>query len=736
MEKMDDDQLASIIGAYISESLGYDADELSASRTDNLAKYDGELENLVEGRSAVQSRDALEVVEMAMPAITRTFLGSEPAAAFMPQTPDDEDLAEQVTQYVNHCLFVDNPGFQICQDWFRSALITGTSFCKIYWDTTVEVKEENYTGLTDVELNILGDNEDIEIVSTKSYGESKEMILNEEDAMRAALEGQEVAVYHDVTIERTIDRRRLRWNAVPPEEMLVNPEARSLDENDPTWYFCAHRQPVSVEDLLAAGYDEDKVMSAPSYDEDFDELYRQRMNDLDTINYSNQNNQIDPMQRRVMVYECYLKADYDDTGRSQLRKITTVGGAKSVEILENEPIEELPFAELTAVRRPHRLFGYSMVDLTKDLQRLKTALLRSMMDGLYLSLFPHKGVNASMVEMDDLLSESPGSIYRVNGNPAEAIVNMSSTWTGAQAFPMLQFIDQMIERRTGMNNLATGFDGRALTGETARGVDEMAAAAKSRLEMVIRNFGETGWGRLMRLALIYITRHQDKERVVRLTGKEWTTIDPSTWHSNFDVKVATGLGAGTRNDVVSKLNFIASKQEAILNQMGINNPMAPLPKYYNTLRKLAEAADQDPDLFFDNPAMAMQQQAQQPQRPSPQMMKMQAEMEMKREENTAKMQQSQAEAQMKAEIDTLKAQKDAEIARFKAELEATQQRENALLDAEVKREVEANKLQLEYERMEAQHRYRMAELEAEERLERSKMAAGSPDGQGNINVSD
>ena len=31
------------------------------------------------------------------------------------------------------------------------------------------------------------------------------MIFNEEDAMRAALEGQEVAVYHDVTIERTID---------------------------------------------------------------------------------------------------------------------------------------------------------------------------------------------------------------------------------------------------------------------------------------------------------------------------------------------------------------------------------------------------------------------------------------------------------------------------------------------------------------------------------------------------
>ena len=126
MPKKTEEELSSIISSHLRDALGNDYDHLSATRVDNLAMYEGELENVVAGRSQVTSRDTLEVVEMAMPAITRTFLGAEPAAQFQPQTPDDEEYAEQATQYVNHCLFVDNPGFQICQDWFRSSPVSYT----------------------------------------------------------------------------------------------------------------------------------------------------------------------------------------------------------------------------------------------------------------------------------------------------------------------------------------------------------------------------------------------------------------------------------------------------------------------------------------------------------------------------------------------------------------------------------------------------------------------------------
>ena len=125
-------------------------------------------------------------------------------------------------------------------------------------------------------------------------------------------------------------------------------------------------------------------------------------------------------------------------------------------------------------------------------------------------------------------------------------------------------------------------DASSLTTETARGVDEMANAARARVELICRQFAETGWRRLMRLALQMLNRHQDQERVVRMRG-EWVNVDPRSWNSEMDVQINVGLGVGTRTEQVSKLNFIAAKQEQLMSQMGITNPVAPLNKYYNTI---------------------------------------------------------------------------------------------------------------------------------------------------------
>jgi len=133
--------------------------------------------------------------------------------------------------------------------------------------------------------------------------------------------------------------------------------------------------------LIEQGYDEEKVRAAATASDNYEQLYEQRFNDLTRTGSLNAYNDLDPDQRLVMVYESYLRCDYEGTGAAQLHRVMSLGGDGETEILDVEPVEELPFAELTAIRRPHRLYGYSLVDLTKPLQRLKTALLRSMMDG-------------------------------------------------------------------------------------------------------------------------------------------------------------------------------------------------------------------------------------------------------------------------------------------------------------------------------------------------------------------
>lgn len=732
-DRLDEDRLRAIVASQIRGALGYDSDQLSGMRADNIARYEGEpYGNEVEGQSQVMSRDVMETVEAVMPSLVRTFLQSDQVFTFEPEGPEDDEYADQATDYVNFCLMRDNDGFRIGQDWMKSALITNTSVVKVWWDEADHVKEENYSGLGEEEFIALVEDDDVEVLEHSAYAEAGGELAEPEDAMMAGMMGAPVRAVHDVKIRRKTVKKRLRWEAVPPEEFLVNRRARSLSLDDSTFYFCCHRQARSVEELIADGFDEEKVRRASEHDDWYLEEAEERNDDLEYTDESY--SETDESQRRIWVYECYLKVDWDGDGVSELRRVTVLGGGTNTEILENESTEELPFADLCAVRLPYRFYGYALADLVKDIQELKTALWRVMMNGLYVSLYPQRAVNQGSVELDDLLSLEPGGMIRTDGPPAQHIMELTTSWNGAQAFPMMQYIDQILASRSGVNDLAGGLDGSVLQGETARAVDEAANSARARVELMVRNMAE-GWRKLAKLALITLNRHQDRERVIRLRN-EWVPVDPRSWNVDMDVRVSIGLGLATKSEQAQRYGFIAQKQEQIMAQMGPTNPLAPLDRYYETLKKLAEAADLNAEDHFTDPTEWVEQQRQQPPQPNPEAMKAQAELQMKQQESQAKLQQAQAEAQMRAQTDQRKAELDAEIARFKAEMDAQQQRENAELRAAVDREIASNKLALERDRMNLEHQYRMQELAAEAELEAAKMRAGSRDGQGNIDVSD
>lgn len=741
-ERMDEDRLGQLIANYIRGALGYDADTLSNDRADNIARYEGEpYGDERQGRSQVMSRDVMETVEAVMPSLVRTFLGSEEVASFEPAEPTDEEYASQATDYVNYVLMRDNPGFRIAVDWMKSALITSTSLVKLWWDETDKTKVESYTDLSDEQFISIVEEDDVEVLEHTAYASVEGQRMEPGQVVEMAMMGAQPVASHDLKIRKTETKKRLRWEAVPPEEFLINRRARTLDEDDNTFTFCAHRQARTIEELEAEGYDPEVLARAPEHDDWYLDETEERWDDLELTNDA-YTRDTDQSQRRVWVYECYLKIDFDGDGLGELRKVTVLGGATSTQVLDNEEVYELPFAELCPVRLPYRFYGWGLADLVKDLQKLKTAIWRAQMDGLYLSIYPHRAVNRNTVDLDDLLSEAPGSIVGVDGPPGAEIMQMPSAWPGAQAFTMLEYIDRVLQSRSGVNDLAGGLDGGALAGETARGVEEAANSARARVELIARTFAETGWTRLVRLALRMLNRHQDRGRMIRLRNK-WVNIDPRSWNTDMDVKINVGLGVGSKTEQIQKLMGIAQKQEQILMQMGPTNPLAPLPLYYNTLKALTEAADREPDTFFADPTEWMQQQAQQPPQPNPEMVKIQGEMQLKQQqaqaemaakqqESQARLQQSQQEAQMRAETDRAKAEQDAVIARMKAESEAQTARFKAELEAAVERERATMQIQVDRERLAMEHQYKIAELSAEQELEREKMRAGSRDGQGNI----
>ena len=97
---------------------------------------------------------------------------------------------------------------------------------------------------------------------------------------------------------------------------------------------------------------------------------------------------MNPASRRVEVVEHYSRLDYEGDGKARLYKITTGSEQGQILFKDGEPdiveFDDMPFAAMTPVIITHRFFGRSLADLTMDIQRIKTSILRSWLDNQYL----------------------------------------------------------------------------------------------------------------------------------------------------------------------------------------------------------------------------------------------------------------------------------------------------------------------------------------------------------------
>jgi hypothetical protein len=187
-----------------------------------------------------------------------------------------------------------------------------------------------------------------------------------------------------------------------------------------------------------------------------------------------------------------------------------------------------------------------------------------------------------------------------------------------------------------------GLDADALQSTTATAVAAMQAASQGKIEMIARVFAETGVRGLFRGILHLVTKYQNKEKIIRLRN-QFVPMNPREWESAYDVQINVGLGTAQRDQQVAFLSQIAQKQEQVLMQMGLNNPMVSLSQYRNTLAKIAELSGfKDASQFFapaEQIEATLMQQAQAAQQAGAQqdpavaveMQKMQAELQMEQQ---------------------------------------------------------------------------------------------------------
>jgi hypothetical protein len=674
---MDDGKLKSILENEIDNAIGYLDTETTQARTKALEYYLRQpYGNEVEGRSQIVTGEVAEAIDGALPQLVRVFTQSDDIVRFEPKHPGDEEGAKQATDYCNWVFYSQNPGFTILHNWFKDALLQKNGVVKCYWDIKEDVTKEEYRGLTDDEMVMLLSDGKYEIVAQDTT------VLDGgvgEDGAPVVMQS------HDVIVAKRTQSGSVKVENVPPEEFLISKRARSVADSP----FVAHRKLLPRSDLIAMGFDPEIVANLPSYN---DLSYTdERIARYSRGEQPDEEASLDESMQEVEVYEAYLRTDYDGDGVAELRQIFYAGS----DILSNTETDYLPFHSLCPIPIPHKFFGESLADRSMDIQLIKSTVVRQMLDNLYLSNNARVGAVEGQVNLDDLLSVTPGGVVRMK-NP-QAIVPLAVPSVIAQAFPMLQYLDDAQTKRTGISDMQQGLNPDVLQNVTAAAVAASTAAAGGKLELIARIFAETGVRTLFQGILQLLCKYQDKPTLMRMRGK-YIPIDPRAWSNEYDVDISVGLGTGNKAEQMTMLQMVLAKQEAILQQFGPANPLCTVGQYRNTLGRFIEAAGfTDSAEFFKEVTPEIEQQLAQPQQQQPD------------PTVQALIQQSQAQIQIAQQ----KAQADVQAAQQKAQADIALQREKAAADIQIQREKAAASLQLKQEELAAEIQLKSAQLGAD-----------------------
>jgi hypothetical protein len=311
---------------------------------------------------------------------------------------------------------------------------------------------------------------------------------------------------------------------------------------------------------------------------------------------------------------------------------------------------------------PHKFFGHSFADRAMDLQLIKSTVTRQILDNMYMVNSPRTMAVEGQVNLDDLLTVTANGVIRVKN--VGAVAPMTVPPTAAQSFPLLQYLDVVQSKRTGVNDAQQGLDPNILQNTTATAVAAMQSAAAGKIELVARIFAETGVKDLYQKILQLLCKYQDKARVIRLRGN-YVSIDPREWTNQFDMSINVGLGTGNKQEQMAMIAMVLGKQEEILKTSGMNNPLVSASQYRNTLGRFVESAGfKDSTEFFkevtpeqDQQLIDEEMQASQGQAQNPQIqayiaqMQAQIEADKAKAENDIMLAREKAAAQMQLERD-------------------------------------------------------------------------------------
>jgi len=674
--RINDEDLLTLLQNKESAAADYTFGALRTARKRAIEDYYQQpYGNEEEGWSQIVTSDVQDTIEWILPELVDIFTSTDRAVEFEPSTSAEVKGAEEATDTCNFIFTKDNNGFLLLMTAFKDALMLRNGYLHWRKETQQKVDAMTVRGIPEMQARMMEqegwerpDEERITYIPQPVIDPNMGIVVVGEDGL--PLMGEPLMT---MRMTRMSEQKKIKVEALDPEMVLIDRSWTSPELDDCP--YVARLMEVTLSDLRQMGFDDvdaDELAASdrPNGGSTIHDQALRRPNDGEYREEDTQGgiDSEDESQTTGWLRIEWVLCDRDGDGIAERLEIYRLGD----KVLSAEDCSQVPVATWSPILIQHQWDGMSVAESVADIQRLRTELMRQVVNNAVLANNPRNTVltdaqGAPYADVDDLLDGRPGGFVRMKRENALGVE--ATPFVGAQMFGMMEYIDHMREQRTGVSKQQQGLDPNTLRNDrTAQEVVMTANAAKQRIKLIARMASELLLKPVFKGILKLLTEGDMDALAYRNRG-QFVQVDPSQWRDTYHMTVNVGLGTGDKQQQLAILNQLFQTQMGVLQ-----SPLGPMllkPQLiYNTQAKMLDAAGfRNVQDYWTDPGPAPFPPPQ--QQPPEAVIKAQAQQQIEGMKLQANGQLEQMRMQQEAQIAQLRAQyqQQTDIVRQRAESE-------------------------------------------------------------------
>jgi hypothetical protein len=601
-QKIDLEYVESTVNLELSDAESWMESDLAGEAEKNIDYYNGEpFGNESDGFSQVVTRDVFETVEGIMPELMKIFTSGDNVVEFDPVGPGDEQRVFLEGRYIDHVFMNRFEGYKLLYNWFKDALMVKNGYIKTGWEAKEEVQFRHFEGIEEEELDALKD----------GFTGADDL-----DGVEWELDSWEEVEFNDeVTFNARVKLTRMRGKPcienIPFEEFKI--KERSVDIKDAG--FVAWTTTKTVGELLELGFDEDDIEDASPASKNESQVKDARFKSPSESTRGNEDVGSSDYDREVDYMEAWTRMYCHEEGRVKLIHSFHVGST----CLDFEETDRCPIISLVPMMTPHRHVGMCPADLVRDIQEIRSVIMRQMLDNLALQNAGRYTAVEGQVNYQDLIDNKIGGVIRQK--MPGAVQRLDTPDLSQFTIPVLEGLEMQKENRTGVSRMTHGLDSNALNShQTAGAVNAVMSAAQAKILLIARNFAETGVKELFIELYNLIREYQTTPDLIPVQGR-FAVINPAEWIDRHDVHVTVGIGNGNKDQQLMHLNNI-NQMMGMIKQSEQGYMVTDQNVYNLASETIKNSGYDDPNKFITNPELLEKPEPG----PSPEMIAAQAQM--------------------------------------------------------------------------------------------------------------